>query len=73
MPVELRPAQTVQRLEVVVQYLHLMRAAVFYRQHSRHVVDDVVKTRAEVEGGPVQEANTSVGSEVDIADVRVSV
>lgn len=71
--VELGATEAVQRLKIVIQDLHLVGPAVLDSQHRRHVVDDVVEARAEVEGRPVQEPDAAVGCHVHVAHVRVSV
>lgn len=70
--IEFWPAKPVQRLQVVIQDLHLVGATVLDTKHSRHVVHNVVEARPEVEGRPIQEPDMPVACEVDVADVRVA-
>lgn len=49
-----------------------MRSAVLDTQHGRHVVDDIVKAGAKMEGRPIQKPDAAVGCEVDVANMRIA-
>lgn len=71
--IEPGPAEPMQGIEVVIQNSHLVLTAVFDGEHASHEIDEVVKARAEVECGPVEEARAALCRKVDIAKMRIAV